>query len=140
MKTRIHLYVSRKNALTWMMAFCMVASAVTRIAFPGLKGSGDSLYVWSQIVLPIVTPLLYASIVLTNGDELFYKTAIPVWMMILYAGIWINQNVASRMMVFLLWVVSIQISPLDTEGALLFCCSLYSCSPWVSCSTFIESD
>ena len=132
MKTRIHLYVSRKNALTWLMAFCMLASAVTRIAFPGLKGSGDSLYVWSQIILPIVTPLLYAAIVLTNGDELFYKTAIPVWMMILYASIWINQNVANRMMVFLFWIALVFFGCVYTDitsghrgGAAFLLCPLF---------------
>lgn len=50
MKNRIHLYVSRKNALTWLMALCMVCSAVARIALSGLKGSGDAHFVWSQIV------------------------------------------------------------------------------------------
>lgn len=60
MKNRIHLYVSRKNALTWLMALCMVCSAVARIALSGLKGSGDAHFVWSQIVLPIAAALLYA--------------------------------------------------------------------------------
>ena len=86
MKNRTHLYVSRKNVLTWLMALCLVCSAVARIVFAGLKGSGDSLQVWSQIVLPIAATLLYVLIVLVNGKELFYKTAIPVWLMgIFYA-------------------------------------------------------
>ena len=104
MKTRTHYYVSRKNVLTWLMALCMVASAVTRIAFSGLKGSGESLYVWSQIVLPIVATTLYALIALLNGDELFYKTAIPVWMAALYSGLWINNNIEGKMMVWLFWI------------------------------------
>ena len=58
MKTRTNYYVSRKNLLTWLMALCMVASAVTRIVLPGVKGSGDTLYVWSQIVLPIESLLI----------------------------------------------------------------------------------
>ena len=62
MKKRIHLYVSRKNVLTWLMALCMVASAVARIAFSGLKGSGESVNVWSQILLPITATMLYALI------------------------------------------------------------------------------
>ena len=53
MKERIHLFVSRKNVLTWLMALCLVGSAVARIALPGLKGSGESFNVWSQIVLPV---------------------------------------------------------------------------------------
>lgn len=76
--------VSRKNALTWLMALCLVGSAVARIALPGLKGSGDSLEVWSQIVLPVAATLLYVLIVLTNGKQMFYKTAIPVWLLGLY--------------------------------------------------------
>ena len=84
MKERIHLYVSRKNALTWLMTLCLVGSAVARIALPGLKGSGDALNVWSQIVLPTAATLLYVLIVLLNGKEMFYKTAIPVWLMGLY--------------------------------------------------------
>ena len=84
MKERIHLTVSRKNALTWLMTLCMLGSAVARIWFSGLKGSGDSMDVWSQIVLPVAATLLFVLIVLLNGKEMFYKTAIPVWMMGIY--------------------------------------------------------
>ena len=107
MEKRISYYVSRKNVLTWLMALCMVASAVTRIVFPGVKGSGDTLYVWSQIILPIAATTLYALIVLLGGKELFYKTAIPVWMMVLYAGLWINRNIQGRMMIWLFWIALI---------------------------------
>ena len=86
MEKRIHLYVSRKNVLTWLMALCLIGSAVTRIAFSGLKGSGGSLEVWSQIVLPVAATLLFVIIVLLRGDEMFYKTALSVFMMgIFYA-------------------------------------------------------
>ena len=81
MKQRNYFYVERKGVLTWLMALGMVCSAVARLAAPGLKGSGDALYTWSQIVLPIAAALLYAAIVLLRGHEQFYKTAIPVWMM-----------------------------------------------------------
>ncbi len=87
MEKRKHLYVSRKNALTWLMALCLVGSAVARIVFAGLKGSGESLEVWSQIVLPVAATLLYVLIVLISGKEMFYKTAIPVWMLGLYYAI-----------------------------------------------------
>ena len=107
MEKRKHYYVSPKNALTWLMAVCMVASAVARIAFSGVKGTGDSLYVWSQIVLPIVATTLYALIALLDGKELFYKTAIPVWMMVIYGGLWINANISGRMMVWLFWIALI---------------------------------
>ena len=108
MEKRKHYYVSRKNVLTWLMAVCMVASAVARIAVSGGKGSGDTLYVWSQIVLPIAATMLYTLIALFNGEELFYKTAIPVWMLVIYGGLWINSNVhLGRMMVWLFWIALI---------------------------------
>lgn len=87
MKRKTHLYVSRKNALTWLMALCLVGSAVARIVIPCVKGSGDSLEVWSQIVLPVAATLLFVLITLLNGKEFFYKTAIPVWLMGLYYAI-----------------------------------------------------
>ena len=115
MKTRTHLYVSRKNVLTWLMALCMVASAVARIAFSGMKGSGDTQLVWSQILLPIAATALYALIALVNGDELFYKTAIPVWMMAIYSGLWISQNVEGTMMVWLFWIALIFFATMYTD-------------------------
>ena len=81
------MYVSRKNVLTWLMVLCMVGSAVARIAIPCVKGTWDQLEVWSQIVLPVAATLLYVLIVMLRGDEMFYKTAIPVWMMGLYFAI-----------------------------------------------------
>ena len=83
MKQRNHFYVERKGVLTWLMALGMVCSAVARLVVPGVKGSGDALYTWSQIVLPIAAALLYAAIVMLRGHEQLYKTAIPVWMTIL---------------------------------------------------------
>ena len=84
MKNRTNYFVSNKNVLTWLMALCMVCSAVARIVFIGMKGADSTLQVWSQIVLPIAATLLFALIVLTAGKEQFYKTAIPVWMICIY--------------------------------------------------------
>ena len=80
MEKRTHYYVSRKNVLTWLMAVCMVCSAVARVLFVGVKGTD----VWSQIVLPIAATLLFLCITLINGKEQFYKTAIPVWLIGIY--------------------------------------------------------
>ena len=87
MEKRVHFYVSRKNVLTWLMALCLVGSAVARIVIPCVKGSGDHLNVWSQIVLPAAATLLYVYIVLANGKERFYKTAIPVALMAVFYAI-----------------------------------------------------
>ena len=87
MERNTRLYVSRNNALTWLMALCLVGSAVARIAIPCLKGSGNPQEVWSQIVLPVAATLLYVLIVLLSGKEMFYKTAIPIWMLAIYYAI-----------------------------------------------------
>ena len=80
MKTRTSYYVSPKNGFVWLMALCMVCSAVARIFYADLEGVGT----WSQIILPIAAGLLFALIALLNGKEQFYKTAIPVWMICVY--------------------------------------------------------
>lgn len=80
MENKTRLYVSKKNVLTWLMVLCMIGSAVTRILFVGGKG----IDLWSQIVLPIAAALLYALIALFDGKERFYKSAIPVWLMMAY--------------------------------------------------------
>lgn len=80
MEKKTHFYVSLKNWLTWLVALCMVCSAVARVLFIGVKGTD----MWSQILLPIAAALLYGLICLLNGKELFYKTAIPVWMICIY--------------------------------------------------------
>ena len=83
MEKRINYFVSRRNLLTWLMAICMVCSAVARILFVDVKGVDT----WSQIVLPIAAALLYALICIISGKEFFYKTAIPVWMISIYYSI-----------------------------------------------------
>lgn len=84
MKKKIRYYVSRKNPLTWLMVLCMAASAVIRILFACQEGTGDSGYIWGQVVLPVVACLLFALICLLKGREVYYKTAIPGFMMALY--------------------------------------------------------
>ncbi len=42
---------------------------------------------WSQIVLPVTATLLYVLIILLYGQEFFYKTAIPVYLMGIYYAI-----------------------------------------------------
>ena len=79
MDKRIRFYVSRKNPLTWLMALCMIASAVVRIIFACVRGTGDAGFIWGQTVLPVAACLLYALICLMNGQERYFKTAIPVF-------------------------------------------------------------
>ncbi len=115
MEKRKHLYVSNKNVLTWLMALCLVGSAVARIVFSGLKGSGDTLDVWSQIVLPVAATLLYVLIVLGSGKEMFYKTAIPVWLMGLYYAITPHEIIGNQPFILAMYYTCI-----------IFYCVLYT--------------
>lgn len=112
MKNHIHLYVSRKNVFTWLMVILLLCSVAARIAFYCVASTGN---VWSQVVLPVVATLLYIAICLLNGDESFYKTAIPVWLMVIYGIIWASTNVSSRMVAFLFWTAMIFFAFLYTE-------------------------
>ncbi len=109
------MFVSRKNALAWLMALCLVGSAVARIAIPCVKGTWDTLQVWSQIVLPIAASLIAVYIVLVHGKELFYKTAISVWMMALYSGLWVSSNVESGLICWMFWVCLVFFCLIYTE-------------------------
>ena len=111
MEKRVHLYVSRKNVLTWLMALCMIGSAVARLVIFGGKGTE----VWSQIVLPVAAALLYVFIVFTRGDEMFYKTAIPAWMMVLYSGFWVSANVESLAIEWMFWISAAFFALIFTE-------------------------
>ena len=80
MEKRLHLYVKRKHVATWLMAACMIASVVTTIVMSRGKvftGTG----IWCGVVIPCVCGVWYALIVLLYGEERFYKTAIPVWLL-----------------------------------------------------------
>ncbi len=133
MEKRTHLYVSRKNVLTWLMALCLVGSAVARIVIPCLKGSGESLEVWSQIVLPVAATLLFVAIVLLGGKEYFYKTAVPVWLMAAFYILQPHSILGSNPFVLGLYVT-----------CLVFYCTLYtliSCGrlryPWLLTLLFL---
>lgn len=76
--------MSRKSLLTWLVALCMVSSAVIRILVACLKGTGSGGYVWGQVVLPAAACLLFALQCLISGQRQYYKTAIPVYLLALY--------------------------------------------------------
>lgn len=77
MEKRIHLYVSKKHPALWLTGLLLLASVIARIAlFSRIEGIG----VWRQIVLPAVAVILFVWIAFFNGEEMLYRTAIPVWM------------------------------------------------------------
>ena len=103
MEKRINYFVSRKNLLTWLMALCMVCSAVARVLFVDVKG----VDMWSQILLPLAAALLYAINCLLGGKEHFYRTAFSVWMMHIYYSIlfWNHTFQAYDKMIGMLYIV-----------------------------------
>lgn len=100
MERRISLYVSKKNALTWIAALCLLASAVLRIII-----DVPSVNTWGLVVLPVAAAILYVLIALIWGKEMFYKTAISVWMIAVYYGIRIGTYGFGTMVEVLCWIV-----------------------------------
>ena len=98
MEKKIHLYVSKKNIFTWLMAACLVYSAVARIVVFGFTRHAGTVGLWGQIVLPVAATILYLAIVLMDGKECFYRTSIPVCMMSVYCAICVANNVQGKLL------------------------------------------
>ena len=78
MEKRIHLYVSKKHPALWLTGLLMLASVVARIAvFSQMEGVG----VWRQIVWPAAAVLLFVVMAFASGEEMLYRTAVPVWLL-----------------------------------------------------------
>lgn len=71
---REHYYVERNNLCVWLMALCMAASAVIRI----MQSNGN---LWIGAVVPITAAAGFALISIFSGDEMLYRTAVPVWLL-----------------------------------------------------------
>jgi len=112
MERRISLYVNRKSVMTWLAALCMAASAVVRIvlACTGITAPEP----WTGLVLPVAATVLYLLIALLN-KEMFYKTAIPVWLMAIYYAIRPGQILSLGTFTYVLFC-----------GVLLFFCISYT--------------
>ncbi len=110
MERRISLYVSKKNALTWIAALCLLASAVLRIIF-----DTPSPNTWGLVVLPIAATALYLMIALIWGKEMFYKTAISIWMIAVYYGIRIGQYEFGTMVEVLCWIALVFFAVIYTD-------------------------
>ncbi len=110
MERRISLYVSKKNALTWIAALCLLASAVLRFVF-----HLPSDNTWGLVVLPVAATVLYLMIALIWGKEMFYKTAIAVWMIAVYYGIRIGQYEFGTMVEVLCWIALVFFAVVYTD-------------------------
>lgn len=103
MMNRINYYTSRKNLFTWLAAIVLAASAVIRII-----AGADA--VWSLVVLPVFAALLLAFIVLLDGADHFYRSAIPVLLLCLYFGISFTGAGYSIKLLLLYWIACIAVA------------------------------
>lgn len=71
---REHFYVSRRHPCVWLMALCMVASGVLYL----VQCSGN---VWLGAVLPVTAVATYVLITVFSGDEMLYRSVVPVWLL-----------------------------------------------------------
>ncbi|MCQ2401502.1 MAG: hypothetical protein MJ059_06240 [Lachnospiraceae bacterium] len=81
MEKRVHYFVSRKNVFTWLAVLCMIASCVTRGIYAGMTSQEPRFWL---VVVPILACILFVLIILINGEELLFRTALPVFMIALY--------------------------------------------------------
>ena len=109
MEKRISYYVSRKSFLVWLSALVLLAAAVLHIAYFCGKGA-DTKTVWLQIVLPVLACLLYVLNVLLDGQEHFYRTSVPVFLMAVYYGAKSAAYDISPRLCFVFWVAYLAIA------------------------------
>ena len=80
MKKQTVYWVPKPGALTVLAMLFMAASAVLRVIWAaGEEGLPSSVF-WFQVVLPLVANISFIIIVLRDGRERLYRTAIPVWL------------------------------------------------------------
>ena len=109
MKKRVSFFVSRKNVLVWLAALALVASAIVRIAYSCGKGA-DATTVWLQIGLPVISCLIYVYILLKDGNERFYRTAVPVFLLAIYYGIKVSMAPIDLRLTFVFWIAYLAIA------------------------------
>lgn len=107
MNKNIHFYVTPKNGWAWLMAVCLAGSAISRTVLYGLHHMPIYTSLWLQMGLPVAATVLYMLITLCNGREQFYKTAIPVWLYVLFSAVWVMHNLQGRMLIALSWLALI---------------------------------
>lgn len=119
LKTRY--YVSRKNVLTWICALVLLGAAFVRIAAVTFwKGEGvNGSTMWFAVILPTVATLIFVLQILTNANQKFYKTAIPVWILCLCDGILFSgtdELVRYKLLNWLMFIVIAMVYTVVTAG------------------------
>lgn len=106
MDKRKAYYVSRKNVLTWVSVLLILCSAMVRIYLYCEKGTVPGGSFAFQILLPVFAEILFVLIVLLDGKNHIYRTAIPVFLFALSEMIAAaDRTLWPRLFVWLLCVV-----------------------------------
>jgi len=110
MEKRVTYFVSRKNALTWLVVLLLACSVAGRIAlFCGEKGA-DTATVWMGLILPLAACLLYGLTVLLGGKNQLYRSAIPFALMCAYLAWNVAVSLPSTWFRILFWVLFLVIA------------------------------
>ena len=81
MEKNVSYYVSRKSVFTWLTVVTLLASCVIRIAGAAAEVTEPRFWL---VTMPVIAAVWLILIITVNGDELLYKTAVPVGMYIVY--------------------------------------------------------
>ena len=78
-KEKLRYGVERKNIFVRLSATFLLLAALTRLlGCWGFWKNGDSLFAYTQVLLPIACCVFFAAIILFGGKKLFFLTFLPV--------------------------------------------------------------
>lgn len=98
MRKRVSLYVDKNCPAMWTTALCLLAAVVIKtVVFIVTDGTG----VFQHVVLPIIAVLHFILLAFFVGQEMLYKTAIPVWVLGICAA-WQAHGAVQRPLYFVL--------------------------------------
>jgi len=80
MKKKTVYWLPKLGILAVLSMLFMAASAVVRIVWACGEDALSRSVFWFQVVLPLLANVSFIPILLRDGKERFYRTAIPVWL------------------------------------------------------------
>lgn len=80
MKKKTVYWLPKLGVLAVLSMLFMLASAVVRIVWACGEDQLSRAVFWFQVILPLLANFAFIPIVLRDGRERFFRTAIPVWL------------------------------------------------------------
>lgn len=87
MKKKTVYWLPKLGILAVLSMMFMLASAIVRIAWACGEEQLSRPVFWFQVVLPLVANFSFLPIVLRDGKDRFFRTAVPVWLGCVFFGI-----------------------------------------------------